>query len=168
MEEGEYWSFEHHIGSQLAEAFAAEYLHQLVPGAIWYGRHKKAIDMAGGTYAVDAKVGFYRPVRLGNGAPELALGFMGTSRTVEVREGVSHYCVVVAGAADIRITRAPDPNALQISGFATADIYFIPAADANAYANVAYRADGEVGKGLNRWMPIEEAKKHQVRLDENR
>lgn len=99
------WSL-NHLASEAIEAAAAHVLWTRDPkGALWFGGHHPLTDVEATGYKIDAKVGFRERVDLGAGLV-LALGFMGSGREIEAREGVTHYAIGVT--ADDSTEEKPD------------------------------------------------------------
>lgn len=83
----------------ICEAVAASWFNEQYAGTdktvFWHGGNTALIDIEVETYKVDVKRAFFQEANwLGRGRAQ-CLGFMGTKREQEVREGVSHYFLVV-------------------------------------------------------------------------
>lgn len=143
----------------LAEAVVAAYAanHDLDEHE-WRGGHRERIDVTWPKHAVDVKHAFVLNV-YGPDGKKPHLGFMGTSREIEVREGVTHYALVYFhDEARVKVSR--DGIATVTSPPAT--IFLVPAEDVARFYH-AHLADGSgPGKGRNRYVSIDIADEWRV------
>ena len=155
-----YWELERHIRTALSEGFVAEWLHRQYPDTIWDGVNNRLFDVssAAGDRRIDAKAGFFGTYRDAYGAEVEGLGFMGSSREIQGRDGVTDYGITVL-TSDARLSTA-NPGRFELLGSVHGKLFLIPAAEINRIAAPGFTKSGNVGRGLNRWIPLHLANKY--------
>lgn len=156
-----YWELERHIRSALSEGFVAEWLHSQYDDTVWHGVNNRLYDVSSekGSRRIDAKAGFFGTYFDADGHVVEALGFMGTGRDIEVREGVTDYGITVL-TSDARLSTA-EPGRFEILGTLGGELFVFPAADLNRIATSSFTSGGAEGRGLNKWIPLDVARQYQ-------
>lgn len=86
-----------------------------------------------------------------------AVWFMGSGREREVRDGVTHYALVVLDAAATAVPLiAPKQGdrGLDVDGHIEGVIYLVEASVINEHARPAARLDGAPGSSRNLFLPL--------------
>lgn len=150
-----YWELERHIRSALSEGFVAEWLHSQHNDATWEGVNNRLFDVSSaiGNVRIDAKAGFFGTYLDADGDTIDGLGFMGSRRSTQAREGVTHYGITVL-TSDARLSTAI-PGKFELLGTIAGKLYVFPAAELNRIAVPSFTKSGNVGRGLNRWIPLD-------------
>lgn len=144
----------------MSEGFVAEWLHRQYPDTIWEGVNNRLFDVssASGDKRIDAKAGFFGTYLDEHGREVQGLGFMGSARESQGRDGTSHYGITVL-TSDARLSTAI-PGRFELLGTVEGKLFVIPAADVNRIAAPSFTKTGKIGRGLNRWIPLHVANQY--------
>lgn len=128
---------------------------------VWSGGHRTAIDVHWKAHAVDVKRAFTGFIATRGGIKEWHLGFMGSSRDKEVREGVTHYALVIPVESPT-LTVNSDLTVSMDASMMRFAVFEIP----RDVVNTAFvRGDilsGEVGRGRNRWARLADMEQYKI------
>lgn len=134
--------------SPAAEAFVAA----LLPAARWVGGRSPVDVESNAGERIDVKVGFVQRIRTDRGIVD-ALGFMGSGRSVEAREAITHYALVVPPAEDVTVTTTSS-HEVRMTMAAPDSWYLVPREDINEVFAPRLNAAGKP-TGLNRYASLE-------------
>lgn len=148
----------------ICEAIAASWLNEqfAASGATvyWYGGNNSLVDVEVEEFQVDVKRAFIEGANWRNEGPVPCLGFMGTTREQEARDGVSHYFLVVPTESPWVELHGPG---VSVSYESPVRMFLVPRGEINQHFQRAYTAKtGGLGKGLNKFYPIELASQWEV------
>lgn len=150
----------------ICEAVAASWFNELCAASeetvYWYGGNTKILDIEVGDYSVDVKRAFVQQANWKGQGSVQCLGFMGTKRDLEAREGVSHYFLVVPTESPWVELRG---GRVSITYESPVRMFLVPRDDINRHFHRDHIiGTGLEGKGLNRYFPLEAASRWEVRF----
>lgn len=178
------WDIGADLAGYLAEAAVADLLFKDDARTVWRGGNHRGVDVyadfpdsvsdadtfkkAGQELArtkVDVKHA-YRNEYLFGGEKQSAVSFFGASREIQVREGVSHYALVVFDLDPelIRPNRVEVTDGLEarvVASYRLERLYFIPADDVNRIFRQRENKAGEL-TGLEQCAPLTEIRQYLV------
>lgn len=151
----------HDFDSLIAEGAMAGCQAELDPETQWHGPQHPLFDISSsGGLTVDVKTAWPAHVRDAQGAKIESVGFMGSSREVEVRPGVSHYgLVILNGHSEVVI----EGDLVTVTSEHRAIRYLVPASVINEMFRPSYRMNGTLGTGRNLYLPLAVAEEFLVR-----
>lgn len=118
--------------------------------ASWIGGHNRGVDVVWTDHAVDVKCCFVQDA-YGPEGKQRCVGFMGSSRPVEVREGVTHYALVFIPRGS-EVSVSPEGEVTVKSPPPT--VFLIPAEGIGLFRRGWYKNGSGPNAGHNRYLPV--------------